>query len=108
MILEQDPNAFARYDEEGQSTVPEGVEGTISENFVDDHMTGLLASGSECAGCRWKDLCRGYFKLPDPSFSCAGMIRIFDRLKKVAEEMDGDLAAFETNNKAEEIPPQES
>jgi hypothetical protein len=98
MILELDPNSFVRYDQEGKPTVPEGVAGSISNHFVEDHVAGLLASGSECAECRWKDLCRGYFKLPDPNYSCAGIINIFDRLQQASVEMDTDLTDFETNN----------
>ena len=100
MILEQDPNEFPRMDAHGNALAPEGVTGPVPENFVALHAAGLVSTGAECATCRWEKLCRGYFKLPDPRYSCEGMVKVFDRLKEAAEEMSADLATFESSTRA--------
>jgi hypothetical protein len=98
MILEQDPNEFPKLDPEGNPLAPEGVTGPVPENFVEAHATKLITTGAECTNCRWEKLCRGYFKLPDPGYSCKGMVKVFDRLKEAADEMSADLAQFESSN----------
>jgi hypothetical protein len=66
--------------------------------FVDQHIKQLEAAAAECATCPWKIVCRGYFKVPDPAYSCAGIIPLFDRIGQAGVEMKQDLAAFESTD----------
>ena len=86
VATEQDPNVFALPD----WTSPKEV------GFVDQHIKQLEAAAAECATCPWKVVCRGYFKVPDPAYSCAGIIALFDRIGQAGAEMKQDLAAFES------------
>jgi hypothetical protein len=74
MILEEDPAAFLQYDINGQARLPransfESVEISSAE-FVERHLKSLVERGAECATCPWQQSCRGYFKWPDPGYSC--------------------------------------
>ena len=93
MILEQDPNEFPRHDKDGVPLSPDGVTTPLLPNFVEEHTKALARSGSECENCRWNELCRGYFKLPDPGYSCKGIIKVFEALKNASDQMTTDLTA---------------
>jgi len=88
VVTEQDPDVFALPD----WTSPEEV------GFVDQHFKQLEAAGAECVTCPWKVVCRGYFKFPDPEYSCAGIIPLFDRIGQAGAELKKDLATFEAAN----------
>ncbi len=90
VATEQDPDVFALPD----WTLPKDV------GFVDQHIARLVEAGAECATCSWKVVCRGYFKVPDPEYSCAGIIPLFDRIGRAGAEMKKDLAAYGSTNKA--------
>jgi hypothetical protein len=83
-IMEQDPGLYVNLDAERRPAVP--------MDFVETHLQALLASGAECAACRWQSLCAGYFKRPDPAYSCAGIKQVLARLDMAAEEISRDLA----------------
>jgi len=99
MILEEDPVAFLRYDDEGRPQLPRpcgfGPVEIFSESFVENRLRTLLDQGAECASCPWQQVCRGYFKWPDPAYSCQGMKRLFSRIDAAADEIKGDLAMIE-------------
>jgi hypothetical protein len=99
MILEEDPVAFQRYDDEGRQQLPRpdgiGAAETFSESFVENRLRTLLDQGAECASCRWQQVCRGYFKWPDPAYSCEGVKELFSRLDEAADEIEQDLAIIE-------------
>jgi len=38
-------------------------------------------------------MCAGYFKWPDPTYSCEGVKRLFTQIKAAADEINADLAA---------------
>jgi hypothetical protein len=86
-ILERDPASFEELDAEGRARWP--------RDFVAQHINGLVGRGAECAACRWQDVCAGYFKWPDPSYSCTGVQRLFAHLEGAAEEIGRDLAGLE-------------
>lgn len=96
MALEADPVVYHRVDGEGG---PESAPAT----FVGDHVAKVTAE-AECGGCCWLGFCQGYFKQPDPAYSCGGVIRVFERLGEAAEEMRADLSAAEPSGEGEGSP----
>ena len=97
MILEEDPAAFLRYDANGQARLPrsgafEGVEISPAE-FVENHLKSLIEQGAECATCPWQQPCSGYFKWPDPGYSCEGVKQLFSIIQAAADEIGRDLAS---------------
>ena len=99
MILEEDPAAFLHYDAEGRPELPRSggfrsVE-IPPEAFVEHGLKNLVEQGAECATCPWQQACRGYFKWPDPSYSCAGVKQLFSMIGAAAAEIGRDLASRE-------------
>ena len=99
MILEEDPAAFLHYDAEGRPELPRSggfrsVE-IPPEAFVEHRLKNLVEQGAECATCPWQQACRGYFKWPDPSYSCAGVKQLFSMIGAAAAEIGRDLASRE-------------
>jgi hypothetical protein len=82
--LEQDPALVSR----GQLAESGGE----LPHSVEAHLAGLLQSGGECASCRWQGVCAGYFKWPDPDYSCAGIQQLLAHLEAAADEITRDLA----------------
>ena len=50
----------------------------------------LLSSGYECADCGYFDWCGGYFKMPDPNYSCHQAKILFSRLMEAAADLKSD------------------
>jgi hypothetical protein len=103
MILEEDPAAFVQYDINGQPRVPrynslESVE-ISSADFVEHHLKSLVEQGAECATCPWQQPCRGYFKWPDPAYSCEGVKELFSIIQAAADEIGRDLANCALTNR---------
>jgi hypothetical protein len=86
-FLEQDPAEISHHDARGLPVQ--------SQNFVETHFGQLLADGAECCQCRWQPVCAGYFKWPDPGYSCTGVKQIFADLESAADEITRDLAGLE-------------
>jgi hypothetical protein len=84
-ILEQDPAVYVQPATAEKASWP--------ADFVATHLAGLVERGTECATCSWQNLCAGYFKWPDPNYSCTGIRELLDRLREAAEEIGRDLAA---------------
>ena len=84
-IFEEDPAVFRR----------DRAEGPLPNDFVRKRLLTLIAEGAECAACPWQQLCQGYFKWPDPSYSCRGVKQLFATLRAAADEIERDLAARE-------------
>lgn len=82
-FLEEDPDVFRRHAGDGQEVIP--------RNFVANHLAQLVEHEAECVTCRWQTVCEGYFKWPDPAYSCAGVKEIFAVLEAAAEEIRHDL-----------------
>lgn len=99
MILEEDPAVFLHYDAEGLPKLPrsDGFRSVeISPGgFVEHHLKSLVEQGAECAACPWQQICRGYFKWPDPAYSCEGVKQLFSILKAAAHEIERDLVSSE-------------
>jgi hypothetical protein len=103
MILEEDPAAFLQYDIDGQVRLPrsgsfKSVEFSPAE-FVENHLKSLVQQGAECATCPWQQSCRGYFKWPDPSYSCEVVKELFSAIQAAADEIRRDLASCATANR---------
>ena len=99
IIFEEDPAIFRHYDTNGRSGLPRMTrplaEAASLHDFVTSHLARLINEGAECATCAWQPLCQGYFKWPDPSYSCRGVKQLFATLRAAADEIERDLAACE-------------
>jgi hypothetical protein len=62
--------------------------------FVSDFLAGLIEREAECATCHWQGFCEGYFKWPDPKYSCEGVKQLFLRLEAAAKEIQDDLSTY--------------
>jgi hypothetical protein len=97
MILEEDPAEFLHYDASGRAKLPRsdalGWVETSPARFVENHLMSLVEQGVECATCPWQRPCSGYFKWPDPAYSCEGVKRLFSTLRAAADEIGRDLAS---------------
>jgi hypothetical protein len=102
MILEEDPDAFHYYVADGQTRVPRtgdsGGPEIASAGFVDNHLSRLIAQGAECATCPWQQPCRGYFKWPDPAYSCEGVKQLFFSIQTAGNEIRRDVASLEASD----------
>jgi hypothetical protein len=102
MILEEDPDAFHYYDADGQARVPRTGDPSRSEiasaGFVENHLSSLIAEGAECATCPWQQPCRGYFKWPDPAYSCEGVKQLFFSIQTAGNEIRRDVARLEATD----------
>jgi hypothetical protein len=100
MILEEDPDAFQHCDGTGQARVPRTGDSspvaTASAGFVETHLNRLIVQGAECATCPWQQPCRGYFKWPDPAYSCEGIKQLLFSIQTAGNEIRRDMATFAT------------
>jgi hypothetical protein len=99
-ILEEDPAAFTQYDLHGQARLPragafQAIDFSPTE-FVENHLKSLVERGAECASCPWQQSCRGYFKWPNPAYSCEGIKELFSVIQATADELHRDLAGWAT------------
>lgn len=86
-FLEQDPAVFSQRDATGSEI--------LAPDFVDAHLSHLVETGAECASCRWRPLCAGYFKWPDPAYDCAGVKPLLASIESAAGEITRELATRE-------------
>ena len=98
MILEEDPATFLEYDDNGEVRLPRsGSPGSVEispAEFVENHLKDLVEQGAECATCPWQQSCRGYFKWPDPTYSCAGIKEFFSTIQAAADQIRRDLTGY--------------
>jgi hypothetical protein len=97
-ILEHDPDTIRQYNADSQTSLPttgDPGEGEFPPSgFVEQHLKRLIAQGAECAACPWQGLCRGYFKWPDPGYSCEGIKRLFSVIEAAGTEIRLEAANF--------------
>jgi hypothetical protein len=98
MILEEDPAAFLHYDIHGQARWPrpgsvKSLE-VVPGKFVENHLRRLIEQGFECATCPWQQPCQGYFKWPNPAYSCDGVKKLFSTIQAAADEIGRDLSGY--------------
>jgi hypothetical protein len=112
MILEEDPAAFLHYDDDGNRRLPRSSRHPLNEaslgTFVQSHFESLLGRDAECATCPWQRVCRGYFKWPDPDYSCEGVKQLFFMIDAAAGEIGRDLAHCEYGSTGPEVTAYES
>ena len=96
-VLEEDPAIFQRDAVDSAFTRSQSSNFAIdpSEDFGALFLDRLKARGAECATCPWADFCSGYFKWPDPEYSCTGIKLLFSTLRAAVDEIEHDLSAFE-------------
>jgi hypothetical protein len=68
--------------------------------FVESHFERLLIQDAECATCPWQQVCRGYFKWPDPAYPCRGVKQLFSKIDAAAQEIGRDFANANTASTA--------
>jgi hypothetical protein len=56
----------------------------------------VLSAEAECSSCEFFLNCGGYFKWPNPEYSCAEIKRVFHRLRDSALELHDDLSLYPT------------
>jgi hypothetical protein len=99
IIFEEDPAVFRHYDSKGRMELPRAArrltEETPLRDFVKSHLARLIGEGAECATCPWQLLCQGYFKWPNPEYSCREVKQLFATLRAAADEIERDLAGCE-------------
>jgi hypothetical protein len=66
---------------------------TLSDDGVE--IPGLIKHDdrTECAGCEFRGVCKGYFKRSRSDYDCRGMISILKTLKGAAAELRENVAA---------------
>jgi hypothetical protein len=111
-ILEEDPDAFLHYDADERARVARTSDPDQSEissaGFAENHLGRLIAQGAECATCPWQRPCRGYFKWPDPTYSCAGVKQLFSSIQTAGNEIRQDMASFTKADKEILSEPREA
>lgn len=91
-VLERDPAWFPRVASEGEAP---GAHPPADNRFVAGHLARLDEAGAECATCPVHDWCAGYFKWPDPTYSCDGVRRLMDAFAAAVSALRRDLAEVE-------------
>jgi hypothetical protein len=87
VALELDPDWFPRVDDDrAVSAWPPRQPG-----FVQARLASLVNAGGECATCRFRDWCQGFFKWPDPAYACDGVVRLLARVEESAGQLARDL-----------------
>jgi len=88
MIQEDDPDHF-RF-------VSDGGEEKLTPRFAGHDPASIIPSNgsSECATCEFKTKCGGYFKWPDPHYSCDGVKSLFATIDEAAEELTENVASM--------------
>lgn len=102
-IQEEDPMYFRYITDEGEEAISErfAAQGIIGEAATTEAMLKLSEESEACPDCEFFPHCRGYFKWPRMDYSCEGVKKIFQTLKKAAGELKKDSAAsLERENRA--------
>src|SRR5215471_12275441 len=111
-ILEEDPDAFRHYHADGRARVPRTSDPDQLEitaaGFAENHLSHLIAQGAECATCPWQRPCSGYFKWPDPAYSCEGVKQLLFNIQTAGNEIRQDVASFTEADKEILSEPREA
>lgn len=95
-IQEEDPATFRYITDDGRET-PVGrlAHLPLAELLTPDGAcdTERLAAHAECGQCPYRQPCGGYFKWPDPDYSCKGVKEVFGRIEAAARDLKGDIDA---------------
>lgn len=89
VALELDPDWYPRLGVDAAATG--GPWPPPEAGFVSRRLRGLTEAGGECATCRFRGWCQGFFKWPDSAYECAGVARFIGRLEDSAARLSQDL-----------------
>lgn len=92
VALELDPDWYRRVPEQDR---PENESPPQEPGFVERWLERLVREGSECATCRFREWCRGFFKWPNCSYDCAGVKRLLARIEESAGQIARDIREAE-------------
>jgi sulfatase maturation enzyme AslB (radical SAM superfamily) len=67
----------------------------VLAEFVSRFGNYQVTEKRECHSCEFFVRCSGYFKWPEPTYSCQGIKQVFRTISSAADEMRHDLANFE-------------
>lgn len=98
-LQEEDPSILVYVTDDGGETIarpPFTDRGEDLKSFRFDLTRRVLEPEAECASCDFFLNCGGYFKWPNPDYSCAGVKPIFQRLREAAYELQDDLSLYPT------------
>lgn len=97
-IQESDPARIVHVTEAGGETLPGRLAAVPFEpeaRFLDRFKERLRQADRECSDCPHFPSCGGFFKWPDPDFSCLEVKGVLNMIQLAAAELRADLAAFE-------------
>lgn len=94
-LLEEDPGFFCYITDQGEKAISErfAARGITGETASEDCIRNLVEESAECLDCEFLPHCRGCYKWPQKDYSCEGVKRIFQTLKRAARELKEDYAA---------------
>lgn len=96
-IQEEDPRTVRYVTDDGVETLarqPFTAQRESLDSFHFELTKRALSYDSECASCEFFLNCSGYFKWPNPEFSCEGVKRILQRVRDAAYELNDDLSLY--------------
>lgn len=94
-VLEEDPEWLRYIADDGVESLP-GRLAEVAITVAPDAKLAVwidqvLAAGEECRACAFRQSCGGYFKWPRQHYDCAGVKRLFEKLRDAADELRRDL-----------------
>ena len=98
-IQEEGPSLVRYVDDSGTETLarrPFRVLDSDLKTFHFELTKRVLSPEAECSSCEFFLNCGGYFKWPNPDYSCEGIKRVFRRLRDAALELHDDLSLYPT------------
>jgi hypothetical protein len=95
-VLEEDPAIYQREATNTAWSLPQPSDFAIdpTQDFGHLFLERLTDHDAECATCPWRDFCAGYFKWPEPDYSCTGVKLLFSNLLAAVKEIEDDLRTF--------------
>ncbi len=99
LIQEEDPAFYQYVDDSGETRrsglLPQLPFTEEMRRFIQDPQSATPDEFDECIPCRYVSPCRGYFKLPDPTYNCDGVKSIFALLEETAAEIQAVQQQFD-------------
>jgi hypothetical protein len=98
-IQEEGPSLVRYVDDDGSETLarrPFMPQDGDLNSFHFELTKRVLSPEAECSSCEFFLNCGGYFKWPNPDYSCEGIKRVLHRLRDAALELHDDLSLYPT------------
>lgn len=90
-IQEEEPSMFRYVTDAGNIAISRRMAMTIdpsrADEFLTDFKAKLLHEQGECSTCPFFSPCAGYFKLPNPKYSCSNIRDLFTAIQDAASEL---------------------